>query len=205
MAEAFAATGAAGVEVLKTGAIQRLAGPRGLPVFRRFATKLGASNPEARSWLVKQASYYPEDTELRKVVETLEKQKTDEQDSPDTHLREYLRSGDRNALNALRFWKTAEVLNLLKANLSGSPSAEEIGSILQLLKGYETRHRAAVVEVVLTHWEKLSDHDYEAAVEVLTAYSVPQSQHNRAVDVLNRDLSGTHASAARRGLERLLG
>ncbi|MEK7993826.1 MAG: protein kinase [Planctomycetota bacterium] len=204
MAEAFAVTGADGLEVLKARHTQRLAGPRRLPVFRRFATKLGLSNSEARSWLVREARQHPEDRELQRIAEKLGERRVDAPDSPDTLLREYLQSVDRQVLNKLRFWPNTHVLDRVKVHLSGSPPASEVDAILQLLRGYQTRHRAAVADVALRHWAKLSGHDYNTALEVLTAYSVPEDHRQRAVEVLNRDLHGVHAAAARRGLEQLL-
>lgn len=204
MAEAFAATGIAGLEVLKAGKVPRLAGPRRLPIFRRFATKLGAANAEVCSWLLKEATRCPDDNELQMVARKLGKQKSDGPESPNAILQAYLRSGDRKALNALRFWPTTHVLDLVKVHLSGGPSAAEVDLILKLLKAYETRHRTKVVDIVLTQWTKLAGHNYDAAVQVLTGYSVPSSQRQQAVELLNSDLRGAHASAARQGLEQLL-
>lgn len=205
MAEAFAATDAAGLEVLKSGKVQRRAGKRGLPVFRRFAIKLGASNPEARSWLVQEASRNPGDKELQNIVKKLGKQNSDQLDSPDTVLGEYLRSEDRRAFDSLRFWSTAKVLDLVNARLSATPSLREVGLVLRLLRGYQNRKRPTVVDIVLKHWAKLAGCDYDAAVDVLTDYQVPPGLHQQAVDILSRDLIGAHESAARRGLVRLLG
>lgn len=204
MAEAFAATGVAGLEVFKAGRVQRLAGPRNLPVFRRFAIKSGSVNPEVRAWLLKQAKQNCTDRELQKVAEKLDVAKVEVPESAKTLLLEYLSSGDRTLLNKLRFWPTSEVLQLLSSLLPHHHSRVEFGFILQLLKGYQTRHRGAVIDVVLTHWSVLSSHDYAAAVEVLTSYFVPAGQRQQAVELLNRDLSGRHAVSARRGLEQLL-
>jgi hypothetical protein len=61
-----------------------------------------------------------------------------------------------------------------------------------------------VVDVLLTHWQKLAAYDYDTAVEVLTAYPVVSGLLERAITVLNEDLGGAHETAARRGLEQLL-
>jgi hypothetical protein len=62
----------------------------------------------------------------------------------------------------------------------------------------------SVVDVLLTHWARLSALDFDTTVAVLTSHSVPEGLHERAVELLNAELSGPHAPAARRGLEKLL-
>jgi hypothetical protein len=204
MAEAFAATGPAGLEVLKAKAFQRHVRSERLPVFRRFATKLGLSRPEARSWLVKEGEQRRDDKELQKVVAKLEESKGDGPDNPDVVFREYLQSEDWHVLNKLRFWSNTQVLERVKVHLSSGPSPREVDSILKLLKGYQGRHRAAVVDVVVTHWERFAGQDFEALIEVLAADFVPEGQRQRVVDLLDGELRGAHEAAARRGLEQLL-
>jgi hypothetical protein len=111
MADAFAATGDAGLEVLKGGKLKRTAGERALPLFRRFATKLGRRNPQARSWLIKEASLHPGDPDLQEVVQKLATRASEGRDSPVTLLHEYLHTGSRGAFNKLRFSKSAQVLD----------------------------------------------------------------------------------------------
>jgi hypothetical protein len=154
--------------------------------------------------LVKEASQHLDDRLLRQVVKNLQKQESVGLDNPSALLHGYLGSGDRRAYDAIRFRRTPEVLDLLRKHLAGGPSAEELDLILRLLKGHQSRQRATVVDAIVTHWAKLSLLDYDKAVDVLTAYRVPASHHQRAVDLLNRDLNGPHEPAARRGLERLL-
>jgi len=204
MAEAFAATGIAGLEVLKARKAQRLAGPRLLPVFRRFAIASGIRNPEVRAWLISEASTFPEDRDLQHIVDKLEGPKTDKPKDPDALLQEYLISGRPGTLNTLRFWPNKKVLEIVGRCLSGQRSCKELDLVLGLLKGYQSRHRQAVVDVLLKHWQKLAGHDYDTAVEVLTAYPVFSGQRERATALLNDDLAGAHQTAARRGLEQLL-
>jgi serine/threonine protein kinase len=201
MAEAFAATGAAGLEVLRTGKVPRNTGFANLPVFRRFAAKLAAANPEALEWLKSRTAW---DSDAEKALETLMREPKPDKTAPDQLLSEYLRSGDRNSFNSLRFWKTAAVLQRVKARLENDPSASEVARILELLKGYQHRQRSAVVDVALAHWPILSHADYDTAIHVLTRFEVPPAFRTRATEMLNRELSGPNAAAARTGLEHLL-
>jgi serine/threonine protein kinase len=201
MGEAYAATGAAGLTILKTGKVPRNTGASNLPVFRRFAAKLAASNPEAVLWLKKLAQH---DFDAQKALEAVVPDLTAESASPDELLREYLLSGDSKLFDRLRFWKTAAVLQRLKARLEDHPSPPELTRTMELLKGYQSRQRPAVVDVLLTHWPTLSKADYGTAVEVLTRFEVPPAFRLRARETLNRELSGPHSDAARKGLEQLL-
>jgi hypothetical protein len=201
MAEAFAATGSAGLEILKTGKVPRNTGPSNLPVFRRFAAKLAATNPAALAWLKSEA---PRDFDAQRAVESVSRDSEAELESPEKVLAEYLRSGDKKLFDKLRFWRTGAVLQRVKSRLQSAPSSLEVDRILKLLKGHESRQRAAVVDVLLTHWAMLSKADYATAVQVLTQFEVPSALRSRARDMLNRELSGPHSSAARKGLEQLL-
>ena len=202
MAEAYAATGAAGLTILKTGKVPRNTGASNLPVFRRFAAKLAASNPEAVVWLKKSAQH---DFDAQKALEAVMPDPTADSASPDELLMEYLRSGDSKSFDRLRFWKTAAVLQRVKTRLENHLSPSELSRTLELLKGYQSRQRSAVVDVVLTHWPTLSKADYGTAVQVLTRFEVPPAFRIRARETLNRELSGPHSAVARKGLEQLLG
>jgi serine/threonine protein kinase len=204
MADAFAATGTSGLDVLKGRKAEWLEEPWELPVFRRFAVKSGTENPEVRAWLISQASRFPEDRDLQRIVEKLAESKKEKSDSPDTLLRDYLLSGFQGSFNKLRFWPDAGVLDRVGRHLSGRCSRRELDLILQLLSGYQNRHRPRVVDVLLTHWEELAAYDYDTAVDVLTAYPVVSGQLERAIAAMNNDLGGAHETAARRGLEQLL-
>ena len=157
-----------------------------------------------RLWLLKEAKRQPEDKELRWIAGTLDNPQRDETDRPNAVLDEYLQAGLPATLNRLRFWPNSEVLDALSGRLARGELAGRRKSILRLLKAYENRHRATIVDIVLTHWQQLSDADYGTTVEVLTGYPVATGQKRRAVAVLNRELSGVHGDAARRGLEHLL-
>jgi serine/threonine protein kinase len=201
MAEAFAATGPAAFEIIRNGKVPRTAGSRNLPVFRRFAAKLAASNADALAWLQSQA---PLDREAKKALETVTRDSKTAQELPDKLLEKYLKSGEYQLFNELRFWKTGAVLHNLKTRLTHDPSPQEIERILKLLKGHESRQRSAVVDVILTHWTQLSHYDYPMAVQVLTQFDVPPGLKKRATEMLNDELAGPHASSARKGLEKLL-
>ena len=201
MAEAFAATGPAAFEIIRNGKVPRTAGSRNLPVFRRFAAKLAASNADALAWLQSQA---PLDREAKKTLETVTRDSKIAQELPDKLLEKYLKSGEYQLFNELRFWKTGAVLQHLKTRLTHDPSPQEIERILKLLKGHESRQRSAVVDVILTHWTQLSHYDYPMAVQVLTQFDVPPGLKKRATEMLNDELTGPHASSARKGLEKLL-
>ena len=204
MAEAFATTGVAGLDVLKAHKNERVAGSRRLPIFRRFATKSAQRDTEFRTWLIKEAGEHPADRELKRIVEKLGQPKSQDNDNPDRLLCEYLLSGDQNTLNKLRFWPNTQVLEQVNLRLSDRLSASEVLAIIKLLKGYQTRYRETVIDVVLKHWSKLSLQNYDIAIDVLTAYSVPLKHRQTALDLLDHDMQGPHANAARRGLEKLL-
>jgi hypothetical protein len=201
MAEAFAATGSAGFEILKTGKVPRTTGPNNLPVFRRFAAKLATRDSIALAWLKSQA---PRDLDAHRAMESLSRDSEPEQESPENLLLEYLHVGDKKLFNKLRFWKTGAVLQRIKSRLQGELSSLELHRVLMLLKGHESRQRTAVLDVLLAHWTTLSKVDYATAVQVLTQFEVPSAFLSRAKDMLNRDLSGPHSPAARKGLELLL-
>ena len=133
MAEAFAATGSAGLEILKTGKVPRNTGPNNLPVFRRFAAKLGLANSAALEWLKSQT---PRDFDAQKAIESVSRDPGIDQESPEKSLAEYLRSGDKKVFNNLRFWKTGAVLLHVKSRLQNELSSSELDRILRLLKGY---------------------------------------------------------------------
>jgi serine/threonine protein kinase len=203
MAEAFAATGAAALEIIRNGKVPRMAGSSNLPVFIRFASKLATSNADALTWLQSQA---PLDREAKKALETITRDSETSKESPDGLLEQYLQSGanDRQLFNQLRFWRTDLVLQKVKSRLKHEPSPKELDHILKLLVGHDDRLRPAVVDVVLTHWTQLSQHDYPTAVRVLTQFDVPPRLKRRATEMLNKELAGPHASSARMGLEKLL-
>lgn len=209
MAEAFAPTGLAGLEVLKAGKTAREAGPNSLHVFRRFATKLAKANQEARAWLMEQAAKYPRDREIQNANRDVQgavpgNTPADAQMSPRKLVDEYLKSGDDNLYHQLRFFKTDEPLNYLSGYLTRDGSKKELQYVLKLLKGCQNRRRRAVVEVVLSNWLKLSGSDFNATVAVLTTYKVPAPQQQRAIELLSSELNGPHAAAARKALEQLL-
>ena len=68
MADAFAATGLGGLKILKDGKVARSAGPNDLPIFRRFATKLARTCPEAKAWLSAELAKCPWDRDLQAAV-----------------------------------------------------------------------------------------------------------------------------------------
>jgi len=204
LAEAFASTGSSGLEILKSHKAQRLAGKRKLPIFRRFAVKSAGSNPEVRAWVLGEAKKYPDDQDFQRIAEKLAKKLPNGDDDPGSLLREYLQTGSQPTLNKLRFWPDTRVLELVKTKLANESEARRIELVLRLLKGFQTRHRALVVDVMVTHWKLLSGCSYDRAIEVLTGYKVPNSQRARAVSVLDQDLAGARGVAARRGLEQLL-
>lgn len=206
MAAAFAATGLAGLEILKAGKIARLAGPNNLPVFRRFAIKLAQANGDARTWILKQKEMFPKDRDIAAVANHINSPDpgNDEHTTADELVREYLASGDPKKLNDLRFLKTDAALRYLKTHLARSGTSSDLNLVLVLLKGYQNRLRPSVVDVLLTHWDRFSATDFDATVAVLTSYSVPERLHERAVELLNAELDGPHELAARRGLDKLL-
>lgn len=201
MAEAFAATGEAGLEILKTGKVPATSGSANLPVYRRFAAKLAASNPDTLAWLKTRPAW---DRESRRALEAVSRNAEEAKQSPVKLLADYLKSDDIHAYNALRFSKNAVVLSLIDKQLQDSPSRSVRQRLLKLLKGFESRQRQAVVKVALDHWEELSSIDYKSAVQVLTLFEVPPHLKKRATTVLNSELSGPHAVEARRGLEQML-
>lgn len=201
MAEAFAATGSAALEILKTGKVPRNTGPSNLPVFRRFAAKLAATNPAALAWLKSESS---RDFDAQTALKSVSRDSEAELESPEQLLAEYLGSPEKRLFDKLRFWRTGAVLLRVKSHLLGAPTSLEVERILKLLKGHESRQRTAVVDVLLTHWATLSKADYATAVQVLTQFEVPAVLRSRATDVLNRELNGPHSSVARKGLEQLL-
>ena len=146
----------------------------------------------------------PRDFDAQKAIESVSRDPGIDQESPEKSLAEYLRSGDKKVFNNLRFWKTGAVLLHVKSRLQNELSSSELDRILRLLKGYQSRQRIAVVDVLLTHWSTLSKADYATAVQVLTQFEVPTAFLSRAKEILNRDLSGKNSSAARKGLELLL-
>ena len=84
MAEAFAATGPAGLEIIQNGKVPRTAGSNNLPVFRRFAAKLAASNADALIWLQKQAQL---NKEAKRALETFTRDSETAGESPHQLLR----------------------------------------------------------------------------------------------------------------------
>jgi hypothetical protein len=200
MAVAFAATGNAGLQILKNGKVPRHTNGSNLPIFRRFAAKLAALDPQAVTWLKKCAKT---DLDAKKALDAVEPETKLDNTSADELLTKYLH-GDVKLFNRLRFWKTGAVLQEVKGRLENNPSTTELIRILELLRGYQSRQRSAVVDVLLRHWPTLSKVDYAAAVQVLTRFEVPAGFRTRATEILNRELGGPHSAAARKGLEQLL-
>jgi serine/threonine protein kinase len=163
MAEAFAATGAGGLKVLKAWG-ETIPGSGKLPIFRRFAAKLALSNTDARDWLTTQA---PVNREAKKALDSLVAVTGISPESPDQLLAEYLATDSRLVFNSLRFFRTNAVLNCVKAYLCTERTSDEQDRILKLLKGHKSRLRPAIVDVLLTHWTVLSKRDFHTAMQVL--------------------------------------
>ena len=204
LADAFAATADAGLRVMKSSKQQWPPAVNNLPFFRRFAVKAGRKNTEVRTWLLAEAKRSPEDKMLKRIAEQLTPQLREKPDNPKALLREYLKRGDKKIYNDLRFLKDEFLFDCLSAQLSSRCSSSELDLILNLLRGFQNRHRVRVVEVLLQHWAKISGHDYKAAADILAAYPVPPGFYETAVESLNRDLHGVHGVAARRALEQIL-
>jgi hypothetical protein len=204
LADAFAATSDSGLHVLKASKNQWHSGVSKLPMFRRFAVKAGRRSTEVRTWLLAEAKRSSEDKILERIAEKLAPQIREYPDNPKTLLCEYLKHGDKKVYNDLRFLKDEYLFDCLSAQLSGRCSSSQLDLILNLLRGFQHRHRVRVVEVLLQHWSKISGHDYKTSADILAAYPVPPSLREGAIEALNRDLSGVHRVTARRALEQLL-
>jgi serine/threonine protein kinase len=204
LADAFVATADAGLHVLKATKPQWYLGVHRVPMFRRFAVKAGRRNMEVRTWLLAEANQSPEDSTLKRIADELTQQRRENRDDPKALLREYLKHGDKTVYNALRFLKDEQLFEHLDSHLSGRCSSSDLDLIVNLLRGFQHRHRARVVELLLNHWSKLSAHNYRTSAELLSAYPVPSGPRERAIEVLNRDLNGVQRVSARRALELLL-
>ena len=203
MADAYAATGLPGLRTLQGGKVPRTAGPNKVPVFRRFAAKLALAYPPAKIWLLDELQRSPDDHDLKKAL-GMNVDPEHDRDAANQLVEEYLESGDGKLFNKLRFWKSDAVLRNLNGHLSQAPPSRKLQLILELLSGYETRLRPAVVKVVVDNWKMLASYDFDKTVTVLTSFSVPNASRKRAIDLLSAELGGLHEPAARKGLERLL-
>jgi hypothetical protein len=204
LGDAFAATPDSGLRVLKASKNQWVSGINRLPIFRRFAVKSGRQNADVRSWLMDEGSRSSGDKTLQLVVEALSEQKKVNRDDPGSLLREYLKHGDLALYNQLRFLKDEYLFKCLGTHLSGPCSNNDIELILKLLRGFQSRNRVQVVEVLLQNWQQLAVHDYGAAADILGAYPIASVQRDAAIYIFNGDLGGVHHVAARKALEQLL-
>jgi hypothetical protein len=204
LSDAFAATSDAGLRVLKASKNQLHADGEELRVFRWFVVRVARKSADVRTWLIGEADRSPGDMVLKRIAEQLTPQRHQNRDNPKALLREYLTRGDRQIYNELRFSKDKRVFDYLGAQLSAHCSPSDLKRILDLLRGFQHRHRVAVIELMLQHWPKLSGNNYETSADILARYSVPGHLRNGIAEMLNRDLGGSHDGMARRALEQVL-
>jgi hypothetical protein len=206
LGDAFAATSDSGLRVLTTSKNQRVAGMNRESMFRRFAVKSGRRNANVRAWLMDESSRSPDDKTLRRIVEAVSERREEKREDPRALLREYLKQGDSSLYNQLRFLKNRDLFESLETHLSSECPNKDIGLILKLLRGFQSRNRLQVIDVLLGHWRKLAEQDYRAAAEILSAYPnmLTTKQREGAINILNRDLGGVYRETARRTLELLL-
>jgi hypothetical protein len=204
LSDAFAATSDSGLRVLKASKNQLQADVEKLRIFRRFAVKAARRNAGVRSWLIAESERSPSDKVLKRIAERLTPQQHQDRDNSKSLFREYLTRGDRIIYNELRFVKDKRVFDHLGTQLSGHCSRGDLDRILDLLRGFQHRHRVAVIELMLRHWPKLSGHNYKTSTDILASYSVPGHLRDDVAQMLNRDLGGDHDGMARRALEQVL-
>jgi hypothetical protein len=173
-------------------------------MFRRFAVKAARRNADVRSWLVGESERSPNDKFLKHISEQLAPQRHQDGDNSKSLFREYLTRGDRVIYNELRFVKDERVFDHLGSQLSGPCSRSDLDRILDLLRGFQHRHRGAVIGLMLQHWQKLSGQNYNTSTDILASYSVPGHLRDDVAQMLNRDLGGPHDGLARRALEQVL-
>lgn len=205
-ADAFAATPDAGLKQLKKARSQWVPEQTRPPMFRRFSVKSGRQDPAVRAWLLDECNRSPHDNMLRKVVDALSERKEGRHDNPQALLQQYFKHEDPQSYGELRFLKGGTVFEALEAQISKGSTHQELALVLKLLRGFQTRNRWHVVDVLLRHWPAFSGEDYKLAAEILAAFPkmLTEGQRAEAVAILNTDLEGKHHEAARKALEILL-
>ena len=204
LSDAFAATSDAGLSVLKASKNQMHADVERLRIFRRFTIKAARKSADVRTWVIGESERSPTEKVLKRIAEELTSQRPQDRDNPTSLFREYLTRGDRQIYNELRFSKDKRVFDCLGTQLSGHCSPSDLKRILDLLSGFQHRHRVAVIELMLQHWPKLSGNNYKTSADILARYSVPGHLRDGVAEMLNRDLGGAHDGMARRALEQVL-
>lgn len=196
LGDAYASLGDEGLALLK--------GHSREPYWRVFARKFANTN-SGREWLSKRLEDDPSDEDTQYALRT-GKFAPREIDVAAT-LEVYLRTNDRGSLNALRFSRTGALSELGRATdeaLFADPRRSR--SVIELLKGFESRYRHEVVGYALEYWDHLVAVDRELLASVVSDYSVPDKQlEDQVVQKLKEWLGGPHDSVARSAIERLLG
>jgi hypothetical protein len=120
--------------------------------------------------------------------------KTKKQDSPESidEIREmfarYVVGGKRRDYNSLRF-ASPGVFQVVAAFLGKPVSPQEAGRVLELLKGFDHRHRALVVGCLLQLWNVFAPLDYRAAVSLLGRYRIEDSlTREKVIQFLQKEM-----------------
>jgi hypothetical protein len=206
MADTFASMGDDALNVFKAGKVPRqTSGQTPLPIFRRFAIKLGSRHSPAREWLLQQASVLPADKLLQRIAEKLKASSGPvDLDELRKTVEAFVAHGQVEDLNSLRFSPDPRLFNVLDDVLGRPLAPAQLGRVLDLLKGFQSRHRHSVVSFSLRHWRALSGGHYEQAAALLTTHGVPDRFRELAVKQLSADLGGPQEPVARDALERIL-
>ena len=211
MGDAFAGMGVEGLKLFKDGRVPRSScGDNPLPVFRSFIQKLAANNDEARKWLEEQYNQHPTDPDLRNARNNIQRQGPTETEGDvrknfETFLGDSEPHQVKKCFNSLRFAKNPTVFALIDEKLRNNQGDKCVVKILDLLKGFESRHRIHVSRCILEYWGIFFTANRERCVEVLSAHGIPNTAlKNDALQILGTELSKQDSKIIRQGIDRLL-
>lgn len=205
LADAFGSMEADALELLQDGRVPSTAVTAAgttLRLKRVFARHLGNRYAPAKAWLQEALASNPEDPDLRYALRI--KEETGAGDDVVETYRRFVHSGEKKALDHLRFSKDRRIFDLARETLR-SGTEDSTRKIIQLLRGFESRSRGGVVALALDFWPTLTGADFDGALEALASYRIADAQlRDRAAQVLETGLAGPHAEAVRRALNRIL-
>jgi serine/threonine protein kinase len=194
LADAFASLGEEGLSALRGGRVKPVCKDGWLKIWSVFALKLCREHAAAREWLERLAGA-PRGVpygQLRWVKERLEGRGDDGHDEKidvGRLLEEYLTTGSAAVLGRL-IWsgRLAEVLDLLRGRLEGTPDGEVVRRALGLLRRYGGRMRKEVLDLAFAHWERFAAAGYADLIETVCLNGLPAGRRREAIEQLQQDV-----------------
>jgi len=220
-ADAFSCLGEEALNYIQQAGLPIRCDKEQLPIRRNFYFKLAMRYAPARQELFKMLKRLP----TKEVFYAVKKlyNLTDEEkeifanaamklqievkveiDFPELFER-YLIQGLKNDRYTLCHEGGITTIKLIKNKITDEYDPEKIKRILSLFEFYRNRHRNKVLELLTDHWDTFSNTDYVFSVHVLTEYNLPSIYKQKAIDLLNLDISNSaRQEAATKAIDKLL-